>query len=336
MIQMKKIIILLSSVASLLTLCKPVFADDKVSWINGFNVGGYASAGLTLERNGDARAALNEVSLLVTWNGDSRWHFFGELELERPLTWDDNEHFQSESEHVDLERFYLDYNISEKINFRVGRFLTPNSRWNLLHAAPLVWTTTRPSVTSRLFPISTNGVMVFGALPFLDSAFEYKVFSEVVEDQEIDGQELEFNHVYGARFSVKNQSDIGVSFLSFQEKGEVNSNYHMLGLDFITHIKDVEVSGEAFHRLNTKNKDGGSGAYLQTAVPLTSVGLHSWHWITRIETLQRSNEGTYERWVLGATWRPKPRHLFKVEFAGGSGALPDSPRGFLTSYALFF
>lgn len=333
---MKKVIILIASLASLLALCKPALADEESRWIDGFNIGGYTSASLALERNGDASAALNEISLLMNWSGDSRWHFFSELELENPLSWNDDEHFQSDSAHIDLERLYFDYNLSEKINFRVGRFLTPNSRWNLLHAPPLVWTTSQPSVTSRLFPASTNGVMVFGALPFLDSAFEYKVFSEVIEDQEIDDQELEFNHVYGARFSIKNQSDIGLSFLSFREEGESASNYHMLGLDFITHIKGIEFSGEAFQRLNTRNKDGGSGAYLQTAVPLNTVGLNNWHWITRIETLQRSNEGSYERWLLGATWRVKPRHLFKVEFTGGSGEQPNSPRGFLTSYALFF
>ncbi len=333
---MQKIIILIASVASLLALCKPALADEEPHWTDGFNVGGYTSASFVAERNGNRSAALNEVSLLTTWHGDSRWRFFSELELEDPLSWNNEEHFQSESSHVDLERFYFDYNLSEKVNFRLGRFLTPNSRWNLLHAAPLVWTTTRPSATSRLFPSATNGIMVFGALPFLDSAFEYKVFSEFIEDQEIDDQELEFNHVYGARVSIKNLSDIGLSFLSFKEEGDNGDNYHMLGLDFITHIKGIEVSGEAFQRLSKSNKDGGSGAYLQTAVPLTKAGLNNWYWITRLETLQRSNEGAYERWLLGATWRVKPRHLFKLEFTGGSGEQPDTPRGFSTSYALFF
>ncbi|HSR01745.1 MAG TPA: hypothetical protein VLM20_03050, partial [Methylophilaceae bacterium] len=61
---MKKFIMTLVSVASLLCLCKPVMADSSDSWLDGFNVGGYSSAGLTLERNQEARAALNEVSLL--------------------------------------------------------------------------------------------------------------------------------------------------------------------------------------------------------------------------------------------------------------------------------
>lgn len=332
---MKKFIIIFTSLASLLCLCKPVFADDTPSWLDGFNIGGYSSAGLTLERDQEAQAALNEVSLLVTWNGDSRLSFFGELELENPLSWNDERQFHDQESRFDLERLYLDYNITEKVNFRGGRFLTPNSRWNLLHAPPLVWTSTRPLATSRLFPEGTNGVMIFGATPFMNGAFEYKIFAELLEDQQQDGDELAFEHVKGARFSFKNQSDIGISILSFREKG-IDNSYRMLGLDFITHIKQVEVSGEFFQRFDIRNKDGGSGAYLQSAVPLKPIGFNNWYWITRVETLQRPDEATAERWLVGATWRIKPTQLLKFEFTGGSGDQPESPRGFLTSFALFF
>jgi len=333
---MKKFIILFTSLASLLCLCKPVLADDTPNWIDGLNIGGYSSAGLTLARDKKAQAALNEVSLLVTWNGDSRWSFFGELELENPLTWNDDRQFHTTGSRIDLERFYFDYNLSEQVNFRAGRFLTPNSRWNLLHAPPLVWTSTRPLATSRLFPTGTNGVMLFGALPYNSGAFEYQLFGELLEDQEQDDEELEFEHVRGARFSYKNQSDIGLSLLSFREKGINDISYRMLGLDFITHVNNIEISGEAFQRFDTRNKNGGSGAYIQSAVPLTHIGLNDWYWITRLETFQRPNEGTAERWLVGATWRVKPTQLLKFEFTGGSGDQPESPRGFLTSFAFFF
>jgi len=334
---MKKFITGLTSLAIALLLCNPAYGDEEQpSWLDGFTIGGYSSAQFSLERNDRASAALNEISMLTSWDGDSRWHFFSELELENPLTWNDEKQFHAKSVEIDLERFYFDYNISEKANIRIGRFLTPNSRWNLLHAPPLVWTTTRPLATSRLFPTGTNGIMVFGALPFLDGAFEYKIFSELLEDQELEDEELEFEHVYGARLSLKNQSDFGISFLSFKENNIRNGKYTMLGLDFVTHLYNVEVSGEAFHRLTSSENDGGSGAYLQTAVPLNKVGLNNWYWITRLETFQRPDDGSAERWLLGATWRVKPQQLFKLEFTGGSADQPDSPRGFLTSYTLFF
>jgi hypothetical protein len=332
----KLIIFIIASLALSLALCKPVLADETTSFTDNFHLSGYTSAGVVLHRNQEAEAAINEISLIMTWQNDSRLSFFGELELERPLAWNDNQKFSRKEGHLDLERLYFDYNLSEKVNFRAGRFLTPHSRWNLLHAPPLVWTSTRPLATSLLFPEGTNGIMLFGALPYMNGAFEYKLFGELLEDQEKDGEELQFEHVRGARFSLKTQSDIGVSLLSFREKGIYAASYRMVGLDFLTYAKDIEISGEAFLRLNTHNKNGGSGAYLQTAVPLNALGLNNWYWITRLETFQRPNEGLAERWLLGATWRVKPTQLLKMEFTGGSGNQPDSPRGFLASFALFF
>lgn len=346
---------IITSLALSLALCKPVFADaalpdsvistpeetpaiaiEEPHWTDGFAFGGYGSAGIILHREEQAEAAIDQLSLLTTWTNDGRFSFFSELELERPLAWRDDRRNTRRETHLDVERLYADYNISEKVNFRAGRFLTPNSRWNLLRAPPLVWTASRPLATSRLFPTRTDGLMLHGAVPFADSAFEYKVFAELIENQEQDEDDLKFEHVRGARFSLKNQSDIGISLLSFREQGINAASYRMLGLDLVTHIKEVEISAEAFQRLNTKNKDGGSGAYLQTAVPLTTVGLQDWYWITRVETFKRPNEGVYERWLVGATWRVKPRQLLKLEFTGGSGSLPEAPRGFTASFALLF
>ena len=332
---------ILCSVVSILALCKPVLADEPAKFWDGFNLGGYSSAGITLPREDDAEAAINEVSLLLTWNGDSRWSFFSELELEDPLSWNDDRGFHSKESRLDLERLYLDYNFSERANLRIGRFLTPNSRWNLLHASPLVWTSTRPLSTYRLFPTATNGLMLHGSVPVHDYALDYMLFGEIIEDQEEDEYDLPFEHVFGGRVALSKQWNIGLSALSFREKNIAalagqGKNYRMLGLDFVTHIGETEFSGEGFARFTSNGGDGGSGAYLQTAVPLKNLGLKDWFWLTRIETLQRPNEGSAERWLVGATWRVKPTHLLKLEFAGGSGDQPESPRGFLASYAFFF
>ncbi len=329
-------VFIVGSLALSIGLCKPVFSEETANWKENFKLGGFSSAGIIINRDESPEAAINEVSLLLTWANDSRLSFFSELELERPLSWGDEEKFSRKEGRLDLERLYFDYNISEKINFRAGRFLTPNSRWNLLRAPPLVWTSSRPLATSRLFPTRTDGLMLHGAIPFKNSAFEYKLFAELLEDQEQENNELEFEHVRGARFSLKNESDLGMSLVSFEESGVNGGSFRMLGLDYLTHIKGIEVSAEGFQRFNTDNKDGGSGAYVQTAVPLNSVGFHDWYWITRLETFQRPNEGSFERWLLGATWRIKPTQLLKLEFIGGSGDQPESPRGFTASFALFF
>ena len=114
---MRKILaFMMRSLALCVALCKPVLADETISWRDNFKLGGYSSAGVVLHRNQEAEAAVNEFSLILTWQNDSRLSFFGELELERPLAWNDDQKFNRKEGHFDLERLYLDYNLSEKIN----------------------------------------------------------------------------------------------------------------------------------------------------------------------------------------------------------------------------
>ncbi|PKO42928.1 MAG: hypothetical protein CVU29_11425 [Betaproteobacteria bacterium HGW-Betaproteobacteria-22] len=332
----------LSSVALLLLLCNTASADDATggpsSFAEHFKLGGYASAGITAPRDAEAEIALHEISLILTWQNESRFKFFAELELETPLVWDDDNDLHTKKSFLDLERLYLDYNLSEEINLRAGRFLTPTGRWNQLHAAPLVWTSSRPLATSRLFPIAANGLMAFGAVPVQDSALEYALFWEALKDQVHDDHEIKFDNVKGARLSFGQTANFGLSFMSFNEKGISSPNYRLLGLDFITHYQGIELTGEAFQRWESHNQDGGSGAYLQTAIPLSFAT--NWSAIARVETLHRPDEGHDQRWLVGTTWRIKPNQLLKLELTGGSNNhsenLAESPRGFAASFAVLF
>lgn len=322
-----------ASVAAAMAVCKPsIAAEADDAKIEGFKWGGYSSAGFNIKPGGDKKAQIDEVSLILRWEGNSRFRFFTEFEIEEVLAWEEHESFPAEGSHLDLERFYFDYNLSEKLNLRAGRYLTPAGRWNLIHAAPLVWTTTRPLATSRLFPLSTNGLMFYGAMPVKDRAFEYTFFAEAVEDQFEDDNEIEFEETRGARFTLSGDVNWGVSLLEFKEEGPGNPRFRMLGLDFMTSHNGWEFSGEAFQRYYTDNSDGGNGGYLQAVAPLGN----QWFAIGRLENFKRPEEGSVERWLLGTAWRIKSNQVLKFEYSGGDEDHPDSPRGFLGSFAILF
>jgi len=314
-------------------ICKAAIAEDEgAKIIDGFHYGGYSSAGFNIHPGGDADAALNEISFIVSWEGDSRFHFFSEIEVERPLSWREGHHISGDGSYIDLERFYGDYNLSEKLNLRAGRFLTPAGRWNLLHAAPLVWTSTRPLATSRLFPQSTNGAMFYGAMPFVNEALEYSLFVEAVKDQHQDGDEIMFKNTRGARLALSGKVNWGVSLLEFTEDIPGNPEFRMLGVDFLMNHEGWEFSGEGFQRFYTNGNDGGSGAYLQGVAPLGN----QWFAISRLETFQRPTEGSSERWLLGTAWRMSPNRVLKMEYVGGDEEREESPKGFLASFAILF
>lgn len=330
----------IGSVVLLMLLCKVAYADEAAppekNFTDGFRLGGYTSAGITVPRQSETTATINEISLILTWESESRFKFFSELELENPLSWDDDNKFNTKQSYVDLERFYLDYSLSDKVNLRGGRFLTPTGRWNQLHASPLVWTSSRPIATSRLFPKAANGVMAFGAIPLGNSAIDYAIYVETLKDldQDDDDDDLRFRNAKGARIAFGQQANIGLNLMSFDERNIFNTRHHMLGLDFITTHRGIEFLGEAFQRWDAHNNKSGFGAYLQTAVPLP-VGTN-WFGIARIETFHRPDEGHQQRWLVGTTWRVKPTQLLKLEFTGGSADQPESPRGFLASFAVLF
>lgn len=328
----KRFILVIASVTSLLGLCKPALAEDNNQFLDSFRLGGYSSGGIEIPRDSTAQARVNELSLILTWQNDSRWQFFGELELEEPLRWNDAQCLTTRDAYLDLERFYLDYNLSEKVNLRAGRFLNPAGRWNLIHAPPLVWTSTRPLVTDLLFPNSINGLMLYGSVPVQDYAFEYTLFAETLKDQIRDEDETIYKDVLGARFTLNAPINIGLSLASYKEDHALSPTYRLVGLDFVTHIGSLELSGEGFVRLTNKGQDGGSGAYLQSAY---HVG-NEWYWLTRLETFDHPRTGSAERWLIGATKRVKPNQLLKFEFVGGSGEYAESPRGFISSFAVLF
>ncbi|QDC45108.1 hypothetical protein [Methylophilus medardicus] len=330
------------SVISLCVLCKSVMADEVDPFWQGFHVGGYSSIDARLPRTETATLKLNEVSMIVTWDKGTRLKFFSELELENPMVYDHHDGFNTKQSYVDLERFYFDYNLNEKTNIRLGRFLTPVGRWNQLHAPPLVWTASRPLVTSRLFPSGLNGAMLFGSLPIKHMDMEYQIYAEALKDQHQDGDEIIHRQVKGARLAFNNilglssnnagLNTLGLNVMSYQKDFSGSSTYHLYGLDFLLELNRWEFSGEVYERKTSGGGDGGSGAYLQGAYALG----HEWYSIVRLETLHEVDRKNADRWVLGMTKRVKPNQLLKFEFIGGSGEYEDVPRGFVTSFAVMF
>ena len=326
----------------LLAMVPLAMAEDALDFWQGFHLGGYTSVDLHVPRTETTNLKLNEISLILTWEQNSRFKFFSELELEDPIAYDGKHGVHTKSSNLDLERLYLDYNVNEKANIRVGRFLTPAGRWNQLHASPLVWTASRPLATLRLFPSGINGAMLFGTVPVRDVGLEYQLYAEAFKDQYQDGSEIIYRDVRGGRLALNNLlgfsgdnpglNTLGLNFMSYRKDQPGAPMCRLFGLDFLLEFNRWELSGEAYVRNTVHGADAGSGAYLQSAYLIDN----NWYWITRLENLHEVDDKNAERWVLGLTKRVKPNQLLKFEFIGGSGEYEDVPRGFATSFAVMF
>lgn len=333
---MNRFLWVFASVASVLLLCNPAYAGEGVVFADDFHVGGYASANLNLHPDGMAEASASEASLFMSWDGNGRWRLFSELEIENPLHWSEGASISTRKAHFDVERLYADYVYSERATLRMGRFLTPVGRWNLIHADPLVWTTHRPLVTERLFPLNINGLMLQGALPFGGGALEYYVFGEAVHDMRRNRDEIPFESTRGTRLAFSGSSEVGLSLLDFWEEIPGNPHYQLLGLDFFTSHHGWEASGELFRRFRVDtvngNVDAGRGGYLQGVAPLGS----RWFAVGRLEAVQRPTEGPIRRWLIGTAWRIDGKHVLKLDYMGGDTERREAPKGLFASFAVLF
>lgn len=317
------------SVAAALIACNTAAAEPAAP---ALRLGGYGSAHFRVQPGGEAAAAVSELALLLNWDAGGRLRLFAELEVEQPLTWEEGGKPNTGDAYLDVERLYADYSLTGQVSVRAGRFLTPAGRWNLLHAAPLMWTTLRPAATERLFPMAVNGVMLHGTLPWHEAAIEYAAYVEVLRDQREGPNEIPFDQTRGLRIAYSGAAELGMSLLAFRNEEGGTARFRMLGVDFFRAWNGWELSAELYRGLERGAARDTGGGYLQAVAPLGN----RWYAVGRLENLRTPERGTTGRWLLGAAWRHADNRVLKLEYAGGSDAHPDMPRGFFASYAILF
>jgi hypothetical protein len=303
----------------------------------GFSLGGYTTASYSnLSNASSSRVGLDNLSLFVWWQGEGRWKFFTELDYENP--WASNSEGQrGEDNYLALERLYLDYDINELATVRAGKFLTPIGRWNLIHATPLVWTTSRPLTTTRTFPTNVTGLMLYGTLPKVVNGLEYTLYASKGDEIRPNPILDPFYEVFGAHAIVPlslNGGQLGFSLADFEQEDAPDERRHLLGFDYVWSRNRYEFSAEGVYR----SSDNGSlwdekGVFGQLVVPLSekayAVGRYE-YFHPALET-----EAT-QLFVVGLNYRFTPAVVLKAEWDGASNNNIDAPEGFMASLSILF
>jgi hypothetical protein len=331
--------------AALLLFALPAVAADRGtadgSYIlgNGYQVpgtdwhlGGYATASFSDPESDRARIAVDNLSLFLWWQGEGRWKFFSEFEYENPIS---SRSDRLRSDHyLSWERAYLDYALSDDISLRAGKFLTPIGRWNLIHATPLVWTTSRPLVTTLAFPTNMTGIMVTATVPSVAQGMELSLYGstggEIRPNPDIDP----FTSALGAHvtFSLSGESQIGFSYADFEQEKTRPERKELVGIDGLWTHDRFELSGEAVYR--SSNIGGASdekGGFLQLAAPLTE----RLFLVERFETYKFSQDPhSTDMWVTGLNFRIRPSLVLKAEWVEARHNTIQAPDGFMTSISV--
>jgi hypothetical protein len=316
---------------------------------------GYASLRAEDLQGEQANLSLQDVSLFLHGDASPVWHYFTEIELSNALVLTSDGLKTTDSD-LDFERIYLDHNLSARTTLRLGKFLTPVGRWNLIHADPLVWTVSRPLTTAAAFARNATGVQLLHSWPLNESAIDFSAYlddsrhldpSEGHENAFLDlnvrpNPPSSFRQGGGAHLAYRNFDDslqLGLSVAHFTLK-DLPGEKNLLGADFFYSRNSLELTGESVYRQGSEGiyrqanqAEGRSewGAFLQLAAPVGG-GFYA------IAEHERYRAALFPSPVnstsLGITYRPTPPFSIKLEHRQSWGQEQLAPSGWLFSIAV--
>ncbi|MDP3876131.1 MAG: hypothetical protein Q8Q50_04040 [Methylobacter sp.] len=302
---------------------------------SGLRIGGYSEVKTAVPRAAPWHFEVSDLSLFLTWDNGSRLHFFSELEAGDLLSANQHQSLGTQDVHFEFERFYLDTLVSNNLTVRLGKFLTPIGQWNLIHAAPLVWTTSRPVATNNLFSTHASGLMLHGSVSVADRLLEYSVYGDLSERIDPHRSSNPFEHALGGhlRYALTDSLQIAGSFASFVLNNEPSKRFYLAGFDLAWTYQKFELSSEIAYRTgdHATIKDSWQG-FVQSVMPLSQ----QWFAIGRYELFEQPSDKMGQVGLLGIAYKPLPPLVLKLEYQLGEHNEMLAPDGLFASVAVLF
>ena len=297
----------------------------------GLTLGGSSNLILFRDEGREAHLHLDDLSLFVIWEPISRVRLFSELEYEDVFDIDTEGRSESPDEAATVERLYLDLGVSDRVNLRTGIFLTPVGRWNQIHAAPLVWTTSRPLTTELPFDPNVTGAMIWGSVFPSGGTLTYTFYDQFAGPIEGNPSFHPADHSAGARlqYDADRGWSVGTSYLAALRNGDWN---HLGGLDFLWSRRPLEIMGEAIVEAGTGTAPQW-GFYVQPVLAVsTRLAL-----VTRYEHFAAPGPPPQVNiMTFGLAFRLLPTVVLKTEYQVVDRHADIAPAGFRASIAALF
>ncbi len=296
---------------------------------SGLVLGGYSSIELSKDEGEPAELLFEDLSFFIIYDAFDRFSFFSELELEDLISVDTNGDVRTDGR-FEVERLYGDIRFSDQLQLRVGKFLTPVGRWNVIHAQPLVWTTSRPIVTEDQFDENTTGLMLGGEA--LRGRLSYAIYGQFTDQFEPTPQTVQSDRSGGTRIELEilPRLSVGGSYLAFRSEDEW---FHLVGADALWQRGRFEWMTEVSFDTGAGSSGSQWGLYSQlvaeVAPRLYAVGRYEFF-------SPRGAERRLNQVVVGGAYRVRPYAIFKLEYLFADHSSNLSQPGFRTSFALLF
>ncbi|MDA8229795.1 MAG: hypothetical protein M0006_00490 [Magnetospirillum sp.] len=350
----------IAAVATALWCCiaaTPVQAEDSQYHlgqgldVGDFNIAGYANVVGNLPTGGERKSlVLDDLSLYVSGRLNQAINPFMETELAGyPLLQSGGTSLPGGQGRVVLERLYNDTLLSDSFTLRLGKMLTAVGEWNQIHAAPLVWTTTRPLSTYQSYSEYTSGASLLYSDPGsnLPDVQLYWQPDRDIAPRPSDLVARQYYSIVGGEVSwpIGLTDKIGVSA---QRSRVVDSDatQYLAGFNARYSFDRFTLDSESTYTTISGHEVGAVrstefGGYVLGSYALTE----SWSLLSWYEYFQdRNATAPIQDVLVGISYRPQPPLVWKLEYlkniGGGSltseGGAVDTRNGVYASFSVLF
>jgi len=299
----------------------------------GLVLGGFTTAEAERLEGGKRSGGLDQVNFLAFIDPVPYLHLFTELELGDLAILESGQEGVRSGGKLEVKRLYLDFGMSDALNIRFGKFLTPIGRWNVVRIEPLLWTTSDPVIVDQVFDKTVTGAMVHGLVFPPGGALSYSLYGTFLNPFDVPSDEHPAKRNAGARLEWADLRGWTVGASYFASELQKGKWHHLGGTDLLwqPHAR-VEVSGEAVFGKGSLEDGTLWGLYAQTVVET----VRTLYLVGRYERFDPSGERPVNLFDLGLAWVPVPYLRLKADYLIADHLGEFSEPGLRISLSLLF
>lgn len=323
-----------------LLLCLPAAADENSGGLGQWSVSGYANLVASAKNSKPTAIELDDLSIFVSGKVNKWLNPFLEAEAYSMPLWQESQGLGFDRANLVVERLYNDIEFDDNTSLRFGKFLAPINHWNIVHAAPLVWTVNRPLTSSY---ISANYVTGLGLRHVWDlmSGHALELYWQPQDEfssKATDSHPRYYDGVIGGRWTLHEDLD-GYYGVSVQRANVKNSNETRTTINadidwqFDYFELESELSFATLGGVSSGSRNREWGGYVQMVAPIAGK-LYA---VGRYEHFEFANKTrAMDSALAGVVYRPQPSYSFKLEWQQTFGEKSERPTGLFGSIAVLF
>lgn len=320
--------------------CLSAGADEKNAPFNSWNVSGYANLTAAARNDKPTSIDFDDLSIFVSGKLNPWLNPFLEAEAYAMPLWKESHGAMFDRGNLVIERLYNDFEFNDSNVLRVGKFLAPINHWNIVHAAPLVWTVNRPVTSSYAAANYVTGVSARHVFDLM-SGHALEIYWQPQDEfspKTLDSHPRHYNSVVGGRWILHEDLDgyygVAAQRAAVKDSDETRTT---LSADVNWQFEAFELESQASVTLLDTAQPGVRGnewgAYVQTVAPV----IDHFYAIARYEHFEFAHyRSAMDSGLAGIVYRPKPSYSFKLEWQQTFGEKSESPTGLYGSIAVLF